>query len=233
MTEGALASAFVVGLLGGVHCAGMCGGIVGALSLQVPGGRPKLPFHLAYNGGRILSYGVAGALVGTLGAGSLMLGGAAQVRVGLYVLANLMLIALGLYLMGAWHGIALLERAGRGLWEWLRPVAKRLVPISTVPKALASGAVWGWLPCGLVYSMLTTSLFTGSPLSGGLVMLAFGAGTLPNLLAAGLAAGRLQPFLQNRGVRVTAGLFVLGFGMLGLWRMATHPLGPADFCATL
>jgi len=233
MTEGALASAFVVGLLGGVHCVGMCGGIVGALSLQLPGGRPKLPFQFAYNGGRILSYGVAGALVGALGAGSLLLGGAAQLRVGLYVLANLMLIALGLHLMGAWHGIALLERAGRGLWERLRPVATRLVPVNSVPKALASGMVWGWLPCGLVYSMLTTALFAGSPVSGGLVMLAFGAGTLPNLLAMGLAAGRLQPFLQKRGVRISAGFLVLGFGMLGLWRMAAHPLGPADFCATL
>lgn len=231
MSEAALASVFLVGLLGGVHCLGMCGGIVGALSLQRPGARPAMGLQLAYNSGRILSYGAAGALAGALGAGGLLLAGAAPARVGLYVLANLMLVALGLYLAGLWQGVAVLERGGALLWARIRPLATRLVPADTLPRALASGLLWGWLPCGMVYSVLATALFAGSAGGGLLVMLAFGLGTLPNLLAMGLAAERLRPLLQKRGVRIAAGLLVAAFGVAGLVRMLMHPLGAADFCA--
>ncbi|HSD59534.1 MAG TPA: sulfite exporter TauE/SafE family protein [Burkholderiales bacterium] len=231
MTETALASAFLIGLLGGVHCLGMCGGIVGALSLQKPGVRPAAGFQLAYNLGRILSYGAAGALAGALGAAGLLLAGAVPARVGLYVLANLMLIALGLCLMGAWQGVAVLERAGGALWALVRPVALRFIPVDSWPRALASGLLWGWLPCGMVYSVLTTAMFAGSAGRGFLVMLAFGLGTLPNLLTMGMAAERVRPVLQRRGVRMAAGWVVAAFGLIGLVRMMTHPLGPADFCA--
>src|SRR5512134_1015410 len=170
-------SAFLVGLLGGVHCLGMCGGIVGALSLQRPGAQPVAAFQLAYNLGRILSYGVAGALAGAIGFAA---GGAVAARVGLYVLANLMLLALGLHLAGLWQGVAALERVGVLLWARIRPLAARFLPVDSTPRALASGLLWGWLPCGMVYSVLTTALFSGSAARGFLVMLAFGLGTLPN-----------------------------------------------------
>jgi sulfite exporter TauE/SafE len=158
-------------------------------------------------------------------------GGAASVRVGLYVLANLMLLALGFYLAGLWQGVALLERAGSLLWARIRPLATRFIPVDSTPRALASGLLWGWLPCGMVYSVLTSALFSGSAGRGFLVMLAFGLGTLPNLLAMGLAADRLRPLLRKPSVRRGAGLLVAGFGVAGLVRMALHPLGPADFCA--
>src|SRR5512134_898572 len=231
MAETAYVSVFLVGLLGGVHCLGMCGGIVGALSLQKPGGRPAARFQLAYNLGRILSYGAAGALAGALGAAGLLLAGAAPARVALFVLANLMLIALGLYLMGAWQGVAALERAGGAVWALVRPIALRFIPVDSWPRALASGLLWGWLPCGLVYSVLTTAMFAGSAGRGFLVMAVFGLGTLPNLLAIGVAAERIRPVLQRRWVRVAAGLVVAAFGVIGLIRMMAHPLGPADFCA--
>jgi hypothetical protein len=228
MPEAAYVSAFLVGLLGGVHCLGMCGGIVGALSMQRPGARPVVGFQLAYSSGRILSYAVAGALAGALG---LAAGGAVEVRVGLYILANLMLLALGFYLAGLWQGTAALERAGALFWARIRPLATRFIPVDSTPRALASGLLWGWLPCGMVYSVLTTALFSGSAARGFLVMLAFGLGTLPNLLGMGLVADRLRPLLQWRWLRLTAGLLVAGFGVLGLIRMALHPLGPADFCS--
>ncbi|HEX9181085.1 MAG TPA: sulfite exporter TauE/SafE family protein [Burkholderiales bacterium] len=228
MPEAAYVSAFLVGLLGGVHCLGMCGGIVGALSLQRPGTPSVASFQFAYNFGRILSYGAAGALAGALG---LVAGSAVEVRVGLYVLANLMLLALGFYLAGLWQGIGVLERAGALLWARIRPLATRFIPVDSTPRALVSGLLWGWLPCGMVYSVLATALFSGSAARGFLVMLAFGLGTLPNLLAMGMAADRLRPLLQKRALRLAAGLLVAGFGVAGLVRMATHPLGPADFCA--
>jgi len=231
MTEGVLVSAFLVGLLGGVHCGGMCGGIVAALSLQLPGRRAGYPLQLAYNLGRVLSYGLAGTAAGMLGAGSLLVQGSFPVREALYVLANLMLILVGLYLAGIWQGVAVLERWGGVLWKRVQPLTRRLVPVDSIAKALASGILWGWLPCGLVYSMLSLALFAGSAAGGAAIMLAFGAGTLPNLLAMGFAAGWLQPLLQRRSVRLAAGLAVLGFGLLGLWRIAAHPFGPADFCA--
>jgi hypothetical protein len=231
MPETVYVSVFLVGLLGGVHCLGMCGGIVGALSLQQPGARPALGLQLGYNLGRILSYAAAGALAGALGGGGLLLAGAVPARVGLYVLANLMLLALGFYLAGLWQGIAVLERGGARLWALIRPVATRFLPVDSAPRALASGLLWGWLPCGMVYSVLTTALFAGSAARGFLVMLVFGLGTLPNLLALGMVAGRMRPLLQRRWLRTAAGLLVVGFGVWGLIRMATHPLGPADYCA--
>ncbi len=204
---------FLVGLLGGTHCVGMCGGIVGALSM---GARARWSMHLAYNAGRILSYGAAGALAGALGAASLTLEGQAPVRLGLYLLANLMLVALGLYLLGITRALAFTERAGQHLWRRVQPLTRRFLPARTVIQAFPLGVLWGWLPCGLVYSALATALSTGSPGSGALLMLAFGLGTLPNLLLAGILLARLNEFVRRPAVRIGSGLLVLGFGLYGL-----------------
>ncbi len=213
MPESSVFALFLVGLLGGVHCIGMCGGIVGALSL---GNAPRPLLHLAYNAGRILSYALAGALAGALGGASLVLAGQLPVRVVLYVLANLMLVALGLYLMGWRSALAFSERAGQRLWRRLQPLSRRFLPARTVAQAFPLGVLWGWLPCGLVYSALVSALTSGSAARGAALMLAFGLGTLPNLLLAGLAALRLRACLRNRPLRVAAGLLVSGFGVWGL-----------------
>ncbi|HET7776873.1 MAG TPA: sulfite exporter TauE/SafE family protein [Azospira sp.] len=220
-----LLSVLLVGFLGGTHCIGMCGGIVGALSLGGASGAAssRWPLHLAYNIGRIASYGLAGLLAGALGAASTHLGEQWALRIALYVLANLMLVALGLYLLGATQALAWTERAGQGLWRRLQPFTKRFLPARSAAQAFPLGVLWGWLPCGLVYSVLTTALVSGSPLRGGAVMLAFGLGTLPNLLLAGLLAARLKDFVRRPLVRAVAGLSVLGFGLwglLGAWRLA-------------
>lgn len=230
MSEYGFLSVFLVGLLGGTHCAGMCGGIVTALSLQLPREGAQWPYHLAYNSGRILSYGSAGALVGAVGASSLLFGTVLPVREALYVLANLMLVALGLYLSGIWQGIARLEKAGAVIWQRIQPYSKKLLPVDSPPKAFVMGTLWGWLPCGLVYSVLFTALMSGSVQRGAGLMFAFGLGTLPNLMTMGIFAVRLQPLLQRRPVRVAAGLAVIAFGILGLVRAATHPYGFSDFC---
>lgn len=220
MPDSAFLALFLVGLLGGTHCVGMCGGIVGALSM---GAAPRLSLHLAYNAGRIASYVLAGAIVGTLGAASLALSEQLPLRIALYVLANLMLIALGLYLMGVTQALAFTERLGQNLWKRIQPATRRFLPARTVRQAFPLGLLWGWLPCGLVYSALATALTAGSALRGAGLMLAFGLGTLPNLLLAGFLLARLRGWVQQKAVRVAAGLTVAGFGVWGLvgaWRLA-------------
>lgn len=225
-------SLFFVGLLGGTHCVGMCGGIVGALSLNTAGAAPRIAYQLAYNGGRIASYTVLGALAGAVGAGGLLAGGVLPVQQVLFVVANLMLIALGLYMAGWWQGVAVLERGGRALWTRMQPLAARVLPVRTLPGAFIAGTVWGWLPCGLVYSVLFTALMSGDAVTGALIMLAFGLGTLPNLVAMGWFASGLRGFLQQPWVRIAAALLVIGFGAIGLLRLPSIPLGIGGFCAT-
>ena len=221
MLELSLASAFLVGLLGGGHCAGMCGGIVGAVSLSLPGSRPRIGFLLAYNFGRIASYGAAGLLAGAIGASSFFLDHVLPVERVLYALASVMLILLGLYLAGIWRGVVVLETVGGKLWRQVQPWSKRFLPVRTLPQALALGSIWGWLPCGLVYSVVVAALATGSPWRGAALMLAFGLGTLPALLAMGMAAVRMRAVLRHVWVRRLSGLVVIGFGLLGLWRLAS------------
>jgi len=208
-------SAFLVGLLGGVHCVGMCGGIVTALSLGLPG-QPaprNLPLVLAYNLGRIGSYSIAGALFGGIGALAVHSSGLRSAQTALLVLAALFMIALGLYLGGWWRGLSRVEQLGGRLWKLIEPWGRRLIPVRTPGRALLLGGLWGWLPCGLVYSVLVWSISTGDPIKGALLMLSFGLGTLPNLLAMGLFAGALSAQVRKPWVRQIAGLLVAGFGL--------------------
>ncbi len=201
----------------------MCGGIVGALSMQIAGGRPPLLIHLAYNAGRIASYVLAGTIVGAIGGLGLTFGPVAKTQVAFYVFANLLLVALGLYLMGFTAALAPLERAGQSIWSRVQPLTARFLPVRGPAQALPLGMLWGWLPCGLVYSVLANALVAGSAARGAAAMLAFGLGTLPNLLLAGLLFARFRRFVQSRTVRILSGLLVLGYGLYGLvgaWRIA-------------
>lgn len=227
-----LLSAVVLGLLGGGHCLGMCGGLMGALTMAIPveqRGR-RLQLLLAYNLGRILSYGCAGLLLG-LGGWALANSPAAMA---LRIVAGLLLVCMGLYLGGWWSGLTRIEALGRGLWRYLQPLAKRLLPVTSLPRALLLGALWGWLPCGLVYSTLLWAASQGSALDSALLMLAFGLGTLPVLIASGLAAQRLNQLLRQRSVRMAGGMLVIIFGLWTLpgphqaWLMghASHSMQP-------
>lgn len=208
---------FLVGLLGGTHCMAMCGGIVGALTVGTPAGRSPWPLALAYNFGRISGYAVAGAFLGAAGQAGLLLEGALPVQMTLYVLANLLLVALGLYLIGVPQGLTFIERGGQKLWARLQPLTRRFLPATSIARAYPLGLVWGFLPCGMVYSVLSMTLLTGSALRGASLMLAFGAGTLPNLLLAGYLLRRFRGVVQGRTVRFASGLLVAGFGVWGLF----------------
>ena len=218
--EAGFAAAFLIGLLGGVHCVGMCGGIVGALTAQTPRLERAWNMHLAYNAGRIASYAAAGAIMGMIGGAGLMFNQVLPVQLLLYVLANLVLISLGLYLAGLGNQLTRLEALGASLWRRVQPYSAKFLPADSAGKAFALGTLWGWLPCGLVYSLLATALLSGGAASGAAVMLAFGLGTLPNLLLAGMALKRLRDLASNRRLRLAAGALVAAFGFAGLARAA-------------
>ena len=216
-----LGALFLAGLLGGGPCAAMCGGIAGALSGRA---RAGLGLQLAYNAGRLGSYAVAGAAAGAVGALAFV-HNIVPLQLALYVLANLVLVTLGLYLGGWWRLLARLEGPAQLLWKRIAPIAARLLPADTLPRALAVGALWGWLPCGLTQAGLAMALLAGGPTEGAAMMAAFGLGTLPNLLAAGLCYRRLQSWLKGRIGRWLAGGLVLGFGVAGLAHAARYGSG--------
>ncbi|HHJ14704.1 MAG TPA: sulfite exporter TauE/SafE family protein [Gammaproteobacteria bacterium] len=215
-----LLSAFLVGLLGGVHCVGMCGGIVTALSLGARDATvSRLVLLLAYNGGRIGSYMLAGALFGGLGWMAAHWSGIHALQLGLQWLAALFLVAMGLYLGGWWLGLRHVEAVGAHVWRRLEPLGRSLLPVRHPGQALLLGALWGWLPCGLVYSVLVWAVSLADPVRGAILLLSFGLGTLPNLLLMGLAASRLAAAARNPRLRQLAGLLVLTFGLVSLYRL--------------
>jgi sulfite exporter TauE/SafE len=227
LIHASMAAVFVAGLLGSVHCVGMCGGIVGALTAGIDPARRQsrrrmFPFVSAYNLGRITSYAVAGAIAGAIGQGVLQRLVPHYMIVG-HLLSAVFMIALGLYLGGWWMGLSRLERVGQHLWRRIEPFGRRLLPVRTPAHALALGLLWGWLPCGLVYSALAWSFAAGGALQGALIMLAFGAGTLPTLLALGGAGSWLVAVTRRAPVRAAVGALAVAFGLYSAGMAFLHP----------
>ena len=209
-------SAFIIGILSGVHCLGMCGGIVSAFSLDggpVKSQTKKFHIQLSYNLGRIASYTLAGFMVGGLGAITTQQFASHTLHQYLQTFSAVILILMGLYLANWWRVLTWLEQLGGLVWKRIEPLTRNLIPIKGNGQAVLVGLVWGWLPCGLVYSMLTMSLSTASAQQGALIMLSFGLGTLPNLIAFGLMASSIQFFLKKPVVRTIAGLLIIAFAI--------------------
>lgn len=199
-----------MGLVSSAHCIGMCGGIMGALTVAIPAeaAHERWKILLAYNIGRIASYSVMGLLLGVFVSLFAHWGGGNFLR----IIAGLLLIAMGLYLADWWRGITKLEIAGHYLWTYLQPLGKKLLPVDSLPKGLLLGSLWGWLPCGLVYSALALAITQPSPWLAAGGMLAFGLGTLPAVLVAGIAAQQLTRVLQKRNVRIGLALLIIIYG---------------------
>jgi len=219
-------AAFLVGLLGGTHCIGMCGGIVGALSSglspDVQTSRRRLvAAQLAYNTGRISSYTVAGLLLGLFGQQLGDTGVLEGFPVG-RIVAGVIMILFGVYLAGWWHSLLFLERAGARLWKYIEPLGRRFIPVRGTGQAYLLGLVWGWLPCGMVYAVLALALASGSTVGGGSIMLAFGLGTLPVMLTMGLAFNTLKRFVLDPRIRVVAGILVI---LMGVMMLLANPAG--------
>ena len=224
-----LAAAFAGGLVGGGHCAGMCGGIVHALcaSSGRPGSAPVLRYLLGYNAGRLASYACAGALAGALGQAGLLTRAVPLLQPLMFALASIMLVVLGLYLAGAMPIMTRIEAAGAWLWRGIQPWSRHMLPVTSLRRALGLGVLWGWLPCGMVYAVLLTALGLGSWWQGAAIMLAFGFGTLPNLLGIGLLWRQLDRLRRARAPRVLAGFAVALFGIYGLAKVM-QPVVMAD-----
>ncbi|MBE8167955.1 MAG: sulfite exporter TauE/SafE family protein [Shewanella sp.] len=215
-----VSGALLVGLMGAGHCFGMCGGLVAAFSSQTTSVKigenlllKQLKLQLSYNFGRILSYSMAGAIVGGSAASLGSLFEIDHYLIALRILAGVMMIVTGLYVSQVWFGLTKVEIVGKCLWRFIQPAAAKLLPIQTRKKAVIAGMLWGWLPCGLVYSMLTWAVASGSALGGAMIMAAFGLGTLPALLAAGATAKTVSYWLQKRAIRIVSGLLIGAFGI--------------------
>ncbi len=230
---GLFSTAIVIGLMGSSHCLGMCGGIAGAQSfgqgafqpqgaiatsgsIQATSRAAMIPQLLSFNFGRLLSYSLIGFLAGIIGA-ALALN--MQLLVILRSVAGVMLILMGLYIGQWWMGLARIEKAGAHVWKVLAPVADRLRSVQGLPANFALGVLWGWLPCGLVYSALTWAMSSADPSLAALLMLGFGIGTLPSMLAAGLFAYQLRRLFSMLSVRR---VFAVTLIIFGLWSLPIH-----------
>ena len=206
-----LSTAFLAGLLGSGHCLGMCGGIAAGLGAMAPGRAvvPALQFNLA----RILSYAVLGLVAATVLSGVSNL-----VPIGrwLRVITALMILLIGLKFLFDFGGISFIERGGAGLWRRIMPWAMKAGSRNDWLGRLLLGACWGFIPCGLVYSILVTAASTAHPVSGAVTMLAFGAGTLPSMLGLTIAAPALSSFLADKTVRRLIGFALV---VLALWTL--------------
>ncbi|MFA9460413.1 sulfite exporter TauE/SafE family protein [Thiohalorhabdus methylotrophus] len=224
----ALPAALVLGLFSSLHCVGMCGGIMGALTMglspEVRDDRRRLLLYVAgYNLGRIASYALIGALVGGLGGGLFALLDPERGLVVLRALAALMVGAVGLYLAGWFPRFAVVERLGAPLWRRLEPLGRRLFPITRASSAIIFGMIWGWLPCGMVYSALLVAAGQGGALPGGLFMLVFGLGTLPAVAGAGAATGLMTRLRRIPHLNRVLGLLLVVLALGGFWYSTNHP----------
>ena len=230
MSETTWLAALLLGLAGGGHCAGMCGGIVGAISRSAAASRHALAYTCAYHGGRALSYALAGAIVGTLGAVGLGLRGSEDVQRAAFALASVALVLTGSYLAGYAPFVHRMEALGHVLWRRIEPWSRPLFPVTTAGRAFALGVAWGWLPCGMVYGALLLALVSGSALSAVSTMLAFALGTLPSLLAVGLLArfATLRPVGPT--LRLVAGAALVAAGLYGLIHAGMNSATLGEWC---
>ena len=213
-----LITAFSLGFLGSPHCAGMCGGIVGVLhggvDDQASGKKQQVLYSLAFNSGRLLSYSIAGMIAATLGSSLIGLIGMEPSHTAMQMIAGAFMLALGLSIAGWWSGLSRIESFGFRFWRLLQPITSRFIPVRNKTQALLLGSLWGWLPCGLVYTALLLVLASGNILQGGLTMLAFGLGTLPMLALLGLSASKINQWRVNTMLRSVMGSIIILFGIV-------------------
>ena len=233
MSISLLISALLVGLMGGLHCVTMCGGFVAAAATRdasLPHGtEPLLPRKLLarrqlhYHAGRLATYMLLGTVFGAAGSAALNFGALVPLQRALYVVANGMLLVLGLSLVVGTPWTPVLQRGGARVFGVMVGALGPLLRRPGIIGRLALGMTWGLVPCALVYSVLPLALFSGGAAQGGIVMLAFGIGTIPNLMAAGALIGSAKRWLKVPTLRNVAAAVLCGFAVLGLLRVLASP----------
>ena len=219
-------SAFFVGLFSTLHCVGMCGGIIGALTFSLPekirNNRWRLiPYVSAYNFGRITSYTLAGAIAGSIGENIIAVA-PQNGHLVLQLFASVLMLGIGFYLAGWFPAFAKIEHLGKPIWKKLEPISQKLIPVKNPGHAYVFGLVWGWLPCGLVYTALIWASTASSAKDGALLMLAFGAGTLPTVMIAGILTGWFVRLTQNKHARSLVGVTIMIMALLTAYLALQH-----------
>jgi len=218
-----LAAAFAAGLLGSAHCMGMCAGISGlfAAGATVAAIKTQLPLAVAYNLGRVLSYAFLGVIVALIGSTSVA--AIPELAGPVRIASGVLIIFIGLQVAFGWRLLSPVEKIGATIWNRLAPLARGLIPATSITKAAGLGLFWGWLPCGLVYSLLLLAASTANPAGGGLLMISFGLGTMPAMIVSGLGAAKLSAFMSRN--RLGAGLLIV---IMGIATMAVPVLDLSD-----
>ncbi len=204
--------AFMTGLLGSGHCLGMCGGLVSGFFMKL-GAKGVWPY-LAYHGARVSLYAVVGLIAAAIGAVLVSTGQIGLWQGALQIVAGIVVILLGLDLLGV---SPVRNRLGFAPIAWLRKQFTLAVQKGPVVGALIGGAINGLMPCSMTMAMAVKATTAPSILEGGLLMLAFGAGTLPSMLSASFLFGKLGPRLRGWLLKGAA-LFVIALGVSTLWQ---------------
>ena len=213
-----LSAAFLAGMAGGVHCAAMCGPLVGIAcdARNGRGGGRWLCQAIAYNAGRIATYAAAGAITGAIGAAGLALRGDPPTQQALLAVMSASLLLLAAYIAGFAPLVRGIEAAGAVAWRRIEPYSRRFLPATTPARAFGLGLVFGWLPCGMVYVALIAALATADPLHGAALMTAFGLGTLPNLIAIWAWFRYAAGWTKGRIARLLVAGVIAAVGTIGL-----------------
>ena len=226
-----LSAAFTAGLAGSAHCFAMCGALAGAFGMRsnshppsrnTNAGNVAIPTRalanaLPYQLGRLSGYTAAGAISGVLGATLQSVLNLASVGAALRIASGVLLLLIALRMLSPWNPLRWLETLGARFWRSLQPLTRKTTTLSGNTRAIALGFLWGWLPCGLVYSMLMFAALSGQAASGAAILLAFGLGTLPAMLLSSALASSTQQFLRSRWPRFASGALLLGFGIWMIW----------------
>lgn len=241
MALSVLVSAWLVGSLGGLHCMSMCGGFVAAIAARDRGGggaslllprKAIVRQQIGYHAGRILTYTLLGTAFGAGGSALLRATDVLTLQRSMFVFANVLLLVLGVRLALNTQGDGWLQRAGARIFKAVLPVVRPLLQQPGMRGRMALGLLWGLVPCALIYSVLPLAMFAGGPWQGAMVMLAFGLGTLPNLVAAGLFFQRTRFLVERTTLRFAAGALVSAFAIAGIYRVFYVPnaLAAGPFC---
>lgn len=244
MTTALLLSIFFGALVSGWHCALMCGGIAVAIEkpIHIASRQQRLLEQLVMHIGRIGMYASLGGVAGAVGA-MVWQQNWLPVQRGLFALAAMLML-----LQAAWLGRG--RGAATGWFEaWLAGITAKWWQVATgaiLTKGrhassitswrgrLLAGAVWGLVPCGLIYTVLPYAFLSGSGFAGASVMLAFGLGTLPNLLLISGFSARLAGMGHQRWARIAAAGLMATTGLFGLYRALTlsDDMLRGGFCLT-